>query len=80
MPEIFIYSSPLVPQTCVSELAITWINAGLLLIWPFEQTSVKLESKYKNFHLWKCIWKSRLRSYDHLCRGVGYEFTQFISD
>ena len=30
-----------------------------------EQASVKVESKYKTFHSWKCIWKRRLRNGDH---------------
>ena len=33
---------------------------------PCEQTSMKFESKYRNFHSWKCIWKFRLRNGGHL--------------
>ena len=46
--------------------AITWTNADLLSIGPKEQTSVKFESKCKTFHLWKCVWKYRLRNGGHL--------------
>ena len=33
-----------------------------------EQTSVKLESKYKAFHPWKCVSKYRLRNGGHLAQ------------
>ena len=36
---------------------------------PYEQTSVKFESKYKTFHSWKCIWKCRLGNGGHFSRG-----------
>ena len=36
---------------------------------PQEQTSVKLESKYKTLHSWKCSWKCHLRNGGHFCRG-----------
>ena len=32
---------------------------------PWEQTSVKFESKYKAFHFWKCVWSCRLRNSSH---------------
>ena len=32
---------------------------------PWEQTSMKLESKYKTYCLWKCICKYRLRNGSH---------------
>ena len=34
-----------------------------------KQTSVKLESKYRTFHSWKCTWKWRLWHGDHFVRG-----------
>ena len=36
---------------------------------PWEQTSVKCESKYKSFHSWDCIWKCRLRNGGHFAEG-----------
>ena len=36
---------------------------------PKEQTSVKFQSKYKNFHSWKCIWKYRIWNGGHLVQG-----------
>ena len=35
---------------------------------PWEQTSVKISSEFKNFHSRKCIWKCRLRNGVHLSR------------
>ena len=48
---------------------IIYTSAGLLS--TCQQTSVKFESKYKTFHLRKCIWKCRQRNDDHsiLSRG-----------
>ena len=39
---------------------------------PWEQTSVKFESKCKTFHSRKCIWKCRLRNGGHFVRGWGW--------
>ena len=39
---------------------LTFLNWALKNI-----TSVKFESKYKNFHQWKCIWKYHLRNWGH---------------
>ena len=39
------------------------------LLDPYEQTSVKFESKYKNFLSWKCIWKCRLQNGGHFVQG-----------
>ena len=36
---------------------------------PWEQTSVKFESKYKNFHWWNCTWKCCLRNDSHFVQG-----------
>ena len=36
---------------------------------PQEQTSMKFESKYKNFHSRKCIWNYRLRNGGHFVQG-----------
>ena len=36
---------------------------------PQEQTSVKLESKYETFHLWKFTWKCRLLNWRPFCPG-----------
>ena len=36
---------------------------------PSEQTSAKFESKYKDFHSWKCIRKCRLRNGGHFVQG-----------
>ena len=36
---------------------------------PNEQTSVKCQLKYKNFHSRNCIWKYRLRSGGHFIEG-----------
>ena len=38
---------------------------------PLEQTSVKLESTYKTFHSWKCIWICRLWNIGHFVGGGG---------
>ena len=45
---------------------IIWTNAGILLIGSLEQTSMKFESKFINFHLRKCISKCRLENGGHL--------------
>ena len=42
--------------------AIIWTNAGILLIEPWEQTSVKSKSKFIHFHSRKSIWKCRLEN------------------
>ena len=43
--------------------AIIWTNAGILLIRPLEtKFSEILISQFIGFHLWKCIWKYRLRN------------------
>ena len=40
---------------------------------PWEQTSVKFESKYKTFHSRKCIWKDRQQNNNcYLRRNVRY--------
>ena len=36
---------------------------------PYEQTSVKFQSKYIFFHSWKCIWKYCLQNSSHLVQG-----------
>ena len=36
---------------------------------PYEQTSVKFQSRYKTFHSQKCIWKCRLRKWWPFCPG-----------
>ena len=36
---------------------------------PWEQTSVKFESKYKTFHSRKYIWKCRVRNIGHFVQG-----------
>ena len=36
---------------------------------PWEQTLVKLLSKYKTFYSRKCIWKYHLRNGDHFVKG-----------
>ena len=43
---------------------------------PYEQT-VKFESKYKSFHLRKCIWMCRLQNSGHFAQG---EIGQSILD
>ena len=35
----------------------------------WEQTLMELESKYKTFHSWKCIWKWRLWNGGHFAQG-----------
>ena len=37
---------------------------------PWEQILVKLESKYRSFHSWKCIWICRLRNGDRFVPGA----------
>ena len=37
---------------------------------PWEQTSVKFESRYNTFHSWKCTWKCRLRKGGHFCPAL----------
>ena len=37
---------------------------------PWEQISVKFESKYKTFHSEECIWKCRLWNWRTFCPGV----------
>ena len=39
--------------------------AGILLIGPYEQTSVKFKSEFKHFRSIKCTWKWRLRNGVH---------------
>ena len=41
--------------------AIIWTNAAILLIAPWEQTSVKFQTKFKHLYIWKC----RLRNVVH---------------
>ena len=36
---------------------------------PYEQTSVKLQSKYKTFYSRKCIWKCRLQNGGYVVQG-----------
>ena len=43
---------------------------------PWEQTSVKFESKYKTFHSRKCIWKDHLRNGGHFVKRC-VSWTQF---
>ena len=45
--------------------AIIQTNAGILLIGPLQQTSVKFESEFKHFHWRKYIWKCRLGNVCH---------------
>ena len=42
---------------------------GYCEVCPYEQTSVKLESKYKTIHSWKCILRCRLRNGGHFVQG-----------
>ena len=46
--------------------AIIWANARLLSIGPWEHISMKISSKYSNFHWRKCTSKCRLRNGVHL--------------
>ena len=46
--------------------AIIWTNAGLFSIGSCEHISVKIQSKYHNFHWRKCTWKCRLRNGVHI--------------
>ena len=70
---------------CVSKLTITGSGNGLspgrrqAIIWtndrncwldPWEQTSVKSESKFIRFHSGKCIWKCRLENGDPFYLGL----------
>ena len=36
---------------------------------PYEQTSVKIELKYKNCNSWKCIWKCCQWNINHFVWG-----------
>ena len=75
---------PLVPHICVSELGQRWFRYWLVAysalshylnqFWvvvngALEQSSVKFWSKYKTFHIRKCIWKYRLRNGGHFVQG-----------
>ena len=57
--------------------AIIWTNAGILLLDPDEQTTVKSSSIFKHFHSRKCVWKCHLGNGGHfvpasLCVNVNY--------
>ena len=46
--------------------AITWTNAGILLIWPLGTNFTEILSKIHTFiHSRKCIWKGHLQNGDH---------------
>ena len=47
---------------------ITKTNAVSLSMWPHEQTSVNLGSKYKHFHWIRCFWICLLLNISHYCR------------
>ena len=51
----------------IQHQAIIWTEPmlGYCQLDPKEQTSVKFWSKYKTFHLKKCIWKYCLRNDGH---------------
>ena len=51
---------------CVGKLAITWTNAGLLLVRPFGTNFSKF---WSNFYWRKCIWKCRLQCRRPFCLG-----------
>ena len=45
------------------EISVIWHA----VIWNFlEQISVEVDTKYDNFHLWKCLWKYCLQNVGHI--------------
>ena len=53
----------------IGDKPLSKLMLGYCQLDPYEQTSVKFQSKHKFFNSRKCIWKYRLRNYGHFVQG-----------